>query len=127
MATSRLRDLCVDCRDPHLLARFWSAVLGYTIRPAAPESTDIAIEPDPTAGGMRIWFNQVPEPKVVKNRVHLDINMPDHAEMERLQHLGARVLQGIYDAEGTLKWTIMADPEDNEFCAFLPPPASTTS
>jgi predicted enzyme related to lactoylglutathione lyase len=56
----------------------------------------------------------------VKNRVHIDINMPDGAEMERLQRLGARVLQEIHDAEGRLKWTIMADPEGNEFCAFPP-------
>jgi predicted enzyme related to lactoylglutathione lyase len=46
--------------------------------------------------------------------------MPDGAEMERLQRLGARVLQEIHDAEGRLKWTIMADPEGNEFCAFPP-------
>jgi predicted enzyme related to lactoylglutathione lyase len=121
MATSWLRDLCVDCHDPHLLARFWSEVLGYTIRPTPPGSTDIAIEPEPLAGGMRIWFNQVPEPKVVKNRVHIDINMPDHLEMDRLQRLGAHALQEIRDAEGKLKWTIMVDPEGNEFCAFLPP------
>jgi hypothetical protein len=47
--------------------------------------------------------------------------MPDHLEMDRLQRLGAHVLQALYDAEGKLKWTIMADPEGNEFCAFLPP------
>lgn len=58
--------------------------------------------------------------KVVKNRVHIDINMPDRAEMQRLQRLGARVLQEIHDQEGQLKWTIMADPEGNEFCAFPP-------
>jgi predicted enzyme related to lactoylglutathione lyase len=69
---------------------------------------------------LRIWFNRVPESKVVKNRVHIDINMPDRAEMQRLQRLGARVLQEIHDQEGRLKWTIMADPEGNEFCAFPP-------
>ena len=62
----------------------------------------------------------MPEPKVVKNRVHIDINMPDGAEIARLQRLGARVLQELHDAEGRLRWTIMADPEGNEFCAFLP-------
>jgi hypothetical protein len=56
----------------------------------------------------------------VKNRVHIDINLPDAAEMERLQRLGARALREIRDAEGRLLWTIMADPEGNEFCAFLP-------
>lgn len=67
-----------------------------------------------------MWCNKVPEPKVVKNRVHIDINMPDAAELARLQHLGARVLHELRDAEGRVQWTIMADPEGNEFCAFPP-------
>jgi hypothetical protein len=80
----------------------------------------VSIALDPPAGGLRIWCNHVPEPKVMKNRVHIDINLPDAAEMERLQRLGARALREIRDAEGRLLWTIMADPEGNEFCAFLP-------
>jgi hypothetical protein len=107
--------------DPQRLAQFWAEVLGYRIRPSNNEDTiDDSIAILPTEGGLRIWFNRVPEPKIGKNRVHIDINMPDRAEMERLQRLGARVLQEIRDAEGRLKWTIMADPEGNEFCAFPP-------
>jgi predicted enzyme related to lactoylglutathione lyase len=121
MATSRLRDICFDCTDQHRLARFWAEVLGYTIRPAAPEGTpDDAVAINPIEGGLRIWFNKVPEPKIVKNRVHIDINLPDDTEMERLQRLGARVLQEVRNTEGKLLWTIMADPEGNEFCAFPP-------
>jgi len=121
MATSRLRDICFDCTDQHRVAHFWAEVLGYTIRSSAPEETpDDAIALNPTEGGLRLWFNKVPELKVVKNRVHIDITMPDGAEMARLQHLGARALQEMRDAEGTLLWTIMADPEGNEFCAFPP-------
>jgi predicted enzyme related to lactoylglutathione lyase len=114
-------DICIDCIDPHRVAHFWAAALGYTIRP-----TDVAPPPDesialhPPEGGLRLWCNKVPEPKVVKNRVHIDINLPDREEMVRLQRLGARVLQEIRDAEGRLRWTIMADPEGNKFCAFLP-------
>lgn len=119
MVTSRLRDVCFDCTDHHRVARFWAAVLGYTMHaPAHLQDESVALLP--TAGGLRIWFSKVPEPKVVKNRVHLDINLPDRAEMQRLQDLGARVLQEIRDAQGQLRWTIMADPEGNEFCAFLP-------
>ena len=122
MATSRLRDICFDCIDAHRVAHFWAEVLGYTMRPSeSADSLDVSIALDPPPGGMRIWCNQVPESKVVKNRVHIDINMPDAAELERLQRLGARFLQEIRDAQGRLKWTIMADPEGNEFCAFLPP------
>lgn len=121
MATSRLRDICFDCTDHHRLAHFWAEVLGYTIRPAGPADTpDDPVALNPTEGGLRIWFSKVPEPKVVKNRVHIDITMPDEAERERLKRLGARLLQEICDAEGRVKWTIMADPEDNEFCAFPP-------
>ena len=120
MTTSRLRDICFDCQDHHRVANFWAAVLGYTIRPDPEDTADDSVAIVPTEEGLRIWFNQVPEAKVVKNRVHLDINMPDSAEMERLQRLGARVLQEIRDAEGRLKWTILADPEGNEFCAFPP-------
>jgi hypothetical protein len=46
--------------------------------------------------------------------------MPDEAELAHLQRLGARVLRELRDAEGRVKWTIMADPEGNEFCAFPP-------
>jgi hypothetical protein len=103
------------------MALFWAAVLGYTIQPtdaASPPDESIALLPP--EGGLRLWCNKVPEPKTCKNRVHIDINLPDREEMIHLQHLGARVLQEIRDAEGRLRWTIMADPEGNEFCAFLP-------
>jgi len=122
MATSRLRDLCFDCTDPHRVAQFWAAVLGYTVLPPTPEEPpDQSIALRPPEGGLRIWYNKVPELKVVKNRVHIDINLPDGAELERLQRLGARVLGEIRNTDGSLRWTIMADPEGNEFCAFPPP------
>jgi hypothetical protein len=124
VAASRLRDICFDCADPRRVAGFWAEVLGYNLQP--PEAGDadeesVPIEPPPgEGGGLRFWFNRVPEPKVAKNRVHIDINMPDDAEMQRLQALGARPLQEIRGDDGVLWWTIMADPEGNEFCAFPP-------
>ena len=121
MATSTLRDICFDCTDQRRVARFWADVLGYTVRPSGPDETpDEPVALDPPAGGPSIWFNKVPEPKVVKNRVHIDINLPDDAEMARLLALGASALREIRDADGALWWTIMADPEGNEFCAFPP-------
>jgi hypothetical protein len=121
MPSSTLRDICFDCTDNKLVALFWAQLLGYP----APE-LDPSGEPEESicinspSGGLRIWFNAVPEPKTVKNRVHLDINMPDQAELERLKALGARSLQEIRGEDGSLHWTIMADPEGNEFCAFPP-------
>jgi len=116
VGVSTLRDICFDCSDPARMAAFWGSVLGYRVHGPSSENEAAAIVAP--AGGMRIWFNPVPEPKVAKNRVHIDINMPDQAEMDRLLSLGATALEDIRDDDGTLFWTIMADPEGNEFCAF---------
>jgi hypothetical protein len=70
----------------------------------------VLVLPGP-AGGPRLWFTQVPEPKTVKNRVHLDLNAEDPvAELARLTGLGARVR---WETDGL---TVLADPEGNEFC-----------
>ncbi|HEY8286939.1 MAG TPA: VOC family protein [Chloroflexota bacterium] len=121
-AMATLRDICFDCTDQHRVARFWAEVLGYTVRPPDPEDTvDSSVALDPPDGGFRIWCNRVPEPKVVKNRVHIDINLTDQEGIHHLERLGARVLREVRDEDdGALWWTIMGDPEGNEFCAFPP-------
>jgi len=69
----------------------------------------------PKGVGPRLLFNVVPEPKTVKNRVHLDLNVADmQAEVARLVGLGARKVK-TFDENGET-WTVMADPEGNEFC-----------
>ncbi len=123
MAVASLRDLCFDCADHHRVARFWADVLGYAVRAPDPDDTEdvsVAIDPPAEAKGLRIWFSKVPESKVVKNRVHIDINLSDDAAMARLRELGASSLREIRGDDGALWWTIMADPEGNEFCAFPP-------
>ena|SRR5438309_1856134 len=120
MPASTLRDICFDCADQHLVARFWADLLGYEMRSHPDDGPDGPVALVPGEDSMRIWFNQVPEPKIGKNRVHIDINMPDAAEMDRLLSLGAHVLQEIRGDDGALWWTVMADPEGNEFCAFPP-------
>ncbi|NBE96681.1 VOC family protein [Nonomuraea sp. KC401] len=122
---ARLRDVVVDCRHPASLARFWAAVLdGYAVAPY--DEAELARlrangiddpEDDPTVlvegGPPRLWFQHVPEHKVVKNRLHLDIDSDDPgAEIDRLTELGATVVATRDD------WVIMADPEGNEFCVF---------
>lgn len=122
-APASLRDIVFDCADQQAVARFWAALLGYTVRAVAddaPPDEPIAILP-PAGTGIRIWFNRVPEPKVVKNRVHVDINLSDDLDIDQLKRLGARPLREVRAHDGTLYWTIMADIEGNEFCAFPPP------
>jgi len=109
MAIARFKDLCLDANDPALLGRFWAQALDRSWEPdAAGEGAVVGPTPQ-----HRIWINQVPEPKTVKHRVHFDIYTRAIADLEAL---GATVLR----PEGEdLRWTIMADPEGGEFCAFL--------
>jgi Glyoxalase-like domain len=111
MAIARFKDLCLDAGDPARLGAFWAAVLGRTWE--AQDNGDGLLTgrtPQHT-----IWVNQVPEAKTVKHRVHLDIYARDLAGLEAL---GATIPEPRH---GTRGWTVMADPEDGEFCAFLRP------
>jgi hypothetical protein len=124
---ARLHDIVVDCRHPASVARFWAGALeGYQVAPYdEAELRRLAelgihdVEDDPTVlveagpGRPRYFFALVPEGKVVKNRVHLDLEADDPAaEVARLVGLGARV---EHEYAG---WTQMADPEGNEFCVL---------
>ncbi|MEV6326330.1 VOC family protein [Streptomyces sp. NPDC051909] len=85
---------------------------------AAVRHPDEPFDPATDAGlGHRILFQRVPEPKTVKNRVHLDLHPPAgtrDAEVARLTALGAKVLRKVAEQGGS--WTVMEDPEGNEFC-----------
>ena len=76
---------------------------------------DAAVLPsDLVSASPRLVFHQVPEDKIVKNRVHLDLSTTDlDAETERLEHLGATIMRDV--AEPGYHWITMADPEGNEF------------
>lgn len=100
-----------DCAEPRRLAEFWAGVTGYQFD-AAMDGEDIVRLRAPDHRGLRhLLFQRVPEAKVVKNRVHVDLAARDpEAEVTRLEELGATVLhKGLW-------WTTMADPEGNEFC-----------
>ena len=131
MARSRLRDIVVDCARPSQLAAFWAEVLGYQIRPyddaeiarlKAAGIDDVADDPsvavDAPDGGPNIWFERVPEPKTVKNRVHLDVNLRTGETIDWLIGLGATIISPAGSTPGQ-HWTVLTDPEGNEFCAFL--------
>ena len=112
--SSRVHGVTIDARDPRALADFWCRVLGYTI--AIDEPDEVAIEPPDNGVGPALFFVPVPEDKVSKNRIHLDL-APDvqTAEVERLLSLGAR---RVDIGQGQVPWVVMADPEGNEFCVL---------
>jgi hypothetical protein len=114
-----------DCADPELLANFWLAALDWEYRTFKPEEDWITIQPKGGDQAMSLGFGTVPEGKVVKNRVHLDLRpMPGvtwEEEQARLEALGATHLWTIEDYH-----VVLADPEGNEFCLLNPkyyPPA----
>lgn len=115
-----------DATDPHRIAAFWSATLGYVPEPGFEEG-DVASIIDPAGEGPTISFLQVPEPKAAKNRLHIDIRVagegPRSADSERrmrakvsdLVAAGATVVRDEYYGEA-LGHVVMLDPENNEFC-----------
>jgi len=110
---STFTELIVDAADPRGLADFWCAVLGWQVTEDDEEGVEIA-----AGAGARpaIVFVPVPEPKTVKNRVHIDVNPTgcDQAEeVERVLALGARPVDV---GQGEQPWVVLADPEGNEFC-----------
>jgi catechol 2,3-dioxygenase-like lactoylglutathione lyase family enzyme len=138
---ARPLQVAIDCADPARLARFWADVLGY--RPEDPprgypswaafsaamgapgEEWNAVVDPDGV--GPRVLFHRVPEGKVVKNRVHLDVRVSGAAgtpievrrrlvdtEVDRLVRKGATHVRT--DEDETDYYAVMQDPEGNEFC-----------
>jgi predicted enzyme related to lactoylglutathione lyase len=103
-----------DCADPRRLAAFWAAALDTKV---AGDYGDFVFLAPPQAGGTTLGFQRVPEPRVGKNRVHVDLLTADRvAEVARLVGLGAAV---SYDQVGVvpgIDWTTLTDPEGNVFC-----------
>ena len=112
------RDLCIDANDPQAVGAFWAAVLGRTVEEAGQgEGTtpDAFLQAGPD-GGPSIYVNGVPESKTVKDRLHVDVTLEPGQEITDLLKLGATVVT----EPGAVRWWVLADPEGNEFCAFLP-------
>lgn len=111
-----IEQLSIDARDPFTLAGWWAQALGWTRDPAEePESDEQEIwihKPDDETDG--ILFVEVSDPKVGKNRLHLDLRPDDQAaEVTRFTELGAT---RIDIGQGDVSWVVLADPEGNEFC-----------
>ena len=125
---ARLIEAVVDCADPAALSRFWAAALDYVVLDERPELVELGptkvadeqlvadIRSGPVAPSL--VFIRVPEGKVAKNRLHLDISPIDTdqaTEVARLEGLGARRTDL---APADASWVVMLDPEDNEFCVL---------
>ncbi|WP_285504253.1 VOC family protein [Actinokineospora sp. NBRC 105648] len=110
----------IDCADPRTLAEFWTAALGYAVVTDFEGEFLFLAPPDkPQGAAPYIGLQRVAEPRQGKNRAHLDFNTEDRpAEVARLVELGASVL-GEHVVPG-LTWTVLADPEGNEFCVGSP-------
>jgi len=107
--TVEIADIIIDCSDPELIAAFWAGLLGRPI--VGKKGPYVWLKRH--RGGAGFGFQRVAEPKVGKNRVHLDISGPDIlAVKDRIEALGGQQIDG-YEDGGFL---VMADPEGNEFC-----------
>lgn len=112
----KVRNVAIDCADPYALAQFWSAVM---------ESPNEYNSPgDPVAivlleQGFALYFAQVPEPKTVKNRVHICLTPDERREIavEHVLGLGGSIVDDRRNPDGT-GWVVFADPEGNEFCVL---------
>jgi len=107
--------LVVDAQDPARLARWWAEALDYQITYERPDEVTIRRSTDGTPG---LRFVRVAEAKgTAKNRLHIDLRPVDQeAEIERLVNIGARHVD-IGQSEDD-PWTVLADPEGNEFCVL---------
>ena len=106
--------LVLDCTDPVALAEFWGPALHYVS--VGEFGSYVALFPNGRAGP-KLLLQRVAEPKATKNRMHLDIEVPNiEAEAARLVALGATRVQDDTLSEHGTTWVLMSDPEGNEFC-----------
>ncbi|MEW2220899.1 VOC family protein [Streptomyces sp. NPDC006990] len=142
MASIKEFQVTFDCASPERVARFWCEVLGYVVPPPPegfgtwdeynrslpPERRDAAFAcGDPSGAGPRLFFQRVPEGKVAKNRLHLDVRVGTglvgeervaalEAECARLVTLGAQRVRLLLADEENESCLVMQDVEGNEFC-----------
>lgn len=111
-ARTEFKDLCIDAVDARAVAPFWAGALGLGVEHL--DGGDAVLRG--SEPGQTVWVNTVPEPKTVKDRVHLDLHT---VSIEDLVALGATVAPTQDDAD---RWTVLLDPEGNELCGFVRKP-----
>jgi hypothetical protein len=132
--------VALDCADPHRMAAFWADALGYEVVRSEEQirellAAGVATDDDvTTVDGTLVWktaaactdpggtrsrwyFQLVPEAKVVKNRMHVDVRIGEEGREEYVARLIALGATRLYEGrQGPQTWITMADPEGNEFC-----------
>jgi hypothetical protein len=109
----KLYEVVVDCVDAAATAAWWAEVLGVPVHTG--DDAEVWLEGVPGMPFEALVFDVVPEPKTVKNRIHWDVDVASADAIDELVARGARVLRRPDD---DISWTVLADPEGNEFCAF---------
>jgi predicted enzyme related to lactoylglutathione lyase len=127
MATMNIVNVVIDCADPEQLVPFWEAATGYN---RVWSNGEFIVLAPADRRRPNLLLQRVPEPKVTKNRVHVDLGATDlEAETRRLVELGATPIQAF--ELPVARWQVMTDPVGNEFCLSAvepePEPTSTTS
>jgi hypothetical protein len=112
--TARLANITFDCDDALKVATFWSAALGRALDAGSSGGFASIGGGDPERVEPAWYFEKVPESKVAKNRQHVDLVDPDPSAVARLVSLGAVIIDEQH--LGTHHWTVLQDPEGNEFC-----------
>jgi predicted enzyme related to lactoylglutathione lyase len=116
-AVGRLGWIQVDCADPERIAPFWAAMLGTATEERLGDPPQYINLAATDAGAPHVSFQRVPEPKVVKNRLHFDLAVDDRGRAaRRVERLGGRRLDDFDLRDRGYAWRRMADPDDNEFC-----------
>ncbi len=112
----RVGNITFDCDDVLTVARFWSAAIDRPLDPNSDSQFASIGGGDADRVEPAWYFEKVPEPKVAKNRMHLDLVDPDPSAVKRLVSLGASIVAEHELPDGSQRWTVMQDPEGNEFC-----------
>ena len=115
----RQGDIVIDCADHEVVVPFWAAALGWERHDVNEQYVSLVPPADLREAASRrplpLLFQKVPERKTLKNRVHIDWRTDDRAvEVARLRDLGATEI--ATRSLGDFTWTVMTDPEGNEFC-----------
>jgi hypothetical protein len=110
---AKFTELIVDAADTDALAAFWSAVLGW---PRLEVEDGVVEIGDPSGTLPTLLFVPVDDVKLVKNRVHIDVNPTGCDQAEELARLLALGATEVDVGQGEQSWVVLADPEGNEFC-----------